>query len=132
MASTFYAGIAKASGFHIYLSFQHSSKAWEVGRFTLNVILANDAERPNSSGIADRAKDNSSFAEGPHRIGFIVGSRDKWWHLKDDGTPIGSIAWRPSNYSDFDVVVREAVEDVSRDVVVALGVLNVAARARRP
>src|SRR5262249_52843279 len=45
-ASTFYAGVARPSGLHVFLNFQHSAYAWQVGRFTINVVLAEDERNP--------------------------------------------------------------------------------------
>src|SRR5690349_9296701 len=56
-ASTFYAGIAKPSGMHVFLYFQHSSKSWKVGQFTVNVVLAADELNPKSWGHAERTGD---------------------------------------------------------------------------
>jgi hypothetical protein len=40
-------------------------------------------------------------------------------HLKDDASdevgPLLLTEWRPATYSDFDVVIEEAVADVTRD-----------------
>lgn len=47
-ASTFYAGCIKRSGQHVYLYFQHSSKAWQVGRFTINIVLSANENNPQN------------------------------------------------------------------------------------
>jgi hypothetical protein len=124
-ASTFYAGVAQPPGLHVFLNFQHSSKPWQVGQFTISIVLAKDPRNPRSWGFAEEGEDGRRFGEGPHRIGLLRGKKDKWWHLKDDDPPIVTRAWRPSSYADPDVVVREAVEDVSRDVLAALRLLGV-------
>ena len=49
-ASTFYAGWAQIVGMHVYVNFQHSSKAWQVGRFTVNVILSRREGVPEGQG----------------------------------------------------------------------------------
>jgi hypothetical protein len=125
MASTFYAGVAPDSGLHIFFYFQHSTKAWQVGQFTINLVLAKDEHRPRHWGFAEKAADGGPFGEGPQRIGFLIEKKDKWWHLKDDDPPIVTRAWRPSNYADPKVVIEEAVKDVSRDVLTVLQMLGV-------
>jgi hypothetical protein len=118
-ASSFYAGKTTDSGWHVYLNFQHSNKAWEVGRFTINVVLSADEYNPKRSMAMTR------LGEGSNRIGFLVGSKDKWWHLKKDDDPILTLAWRPSNYENKDLVISEAVYDVTRDVISVLILLNI-------
>ena len=61
--------------------------------------------------------EGAELYEGSHRIGRLVGGKDKWWHLnRYRRPPIGIEAWRPSSYDDYDTVLREAVADVNRDV----------------
>jgi hypothetical protein len=120
-ASTFYAGAIKRSGQHIYLYFQHSSMAWEVGQFTINVVLSADEYSP----LMDTGnRCGSSLSDGYYRIGGLIGTKDKWWHLKQDDDPIVTLAWRPSSYGDREVVLSEAVEDVTRDVLSVLSMLG--------
>ncbi len=121
-ASTFYAGASSRSGQHVYLYFQHSNKAWQVGQFTINVVLAVDASKPMMV-IGDRSGDN--FRDGYYRIGHLVGKKDKWWHLKPDDDPITGHGWRPSSYDNPDVVFSEAIADVTRDVLSAMQLLGV-------
>jgi hypothetical protein len=124
-ASTFYAGITRPSGMHVFLYFQHNSKSWKVGQFTINVILSKDKRSPRHWGPSERADDGSGLWEGPRRIGHLVGSKDKWWHLKDDAPATATQQWRPTSYSDTEVVLREAVEDVGQDVMMVLRNLGV-------
>jgi hypothetical protein len=124
-ASSFYAGVASPWGVHVYLYFQHSPKAWQVGQFTVNVVLASDEHNPSHWGSATNANDGSPFWEGPERIGYVIGKRDKWWRLKDRQRPIVPQTWCPSSYADPKVVIEEAVEDVSRDVLTVLQKLGV-------
>jgi len=121
-ASTFYAGTSLRSGQHVFLYFQHSSKAWQVGQFTINVVLAIDAKNPQMA-IGNRS--GSDFQDGYYRIGFLVGKKDKWWHLKADDDPILTQAWRPSGYENLEIVLSEAVDDVTRDVLASLHLLGV-------
>lgn len=126
-ASTFYAGKIEESGLHVFLNFQHSDKSWEVGRFTINIVLS--ADEQNLRMISgDRS--GSNYGQGWHRVGHLVGSeKDKWWHLKREEDPADDfdmvVAWRPSSYDDPAVVIAEAVEDVTRDVFLALKKMNV-------
>jgi hypothetical protein len=120
-ASTFYAGFTESLGMHVFVRFQHSPKAWEAGRFTIDLILSRRKGPPDRCGGACTPHGDASFEEGSHRIGPLLGYRkDKWWHLKEDEPPILTQAWRPSSYEDYDAVLSEAVADVSRDVREAL------------
>ena len=120
-ASTFYAGIIKRSGQHVYLNFQHSDKAWQVGQFTINVTLAAEGHKPLQFLGAGRGPD---FKDGFYRIGHFVGEKDKWWHLKQDDDPILTQPWRPSNYQNWELVLSEAVNDVTHDVLSTLRLLG--------
>lgn len=121
-ASTFYAGPMKRSGQHVFLYFQHSPKAWQVGRFTINVVLSADKQNPQ---MAIGKRSGADFADGYYRIGFLVGKKDKWWHLNQDDPPIISAAWRPLSYDDPETVLSEAVADVTRDVLSIMRLLDV-------
>ena len=121
-ASTFYVGMIKDTNMHVFLNFQHSCKSLGVGRFTINVVLSSDENNPTAGHGTRSALD---LAEGYHRIGFLVGSKDKWWHLKQDGDPILTQAWRPSSYENTDEVILEAIDDVTRDVLSTLRLLDV-------
>jgi hypothetical protein len=121
-AGTFYAGVIPDSGAHVFVNFDHSTKSWEVGRFTINIVLASDEHNPMMYPFA---QSGPRQGEGYYRIGFLVGKKDKWWHLKQDDDPILTQAWRPSSYENVDVVIAEAIDDVTRDVLSALRSLNV-------
>ena len=123
-ASTFYAGARSGSGQHVYLYFQHSTKAWQVGQFAINVVLAADASNPQMA-IGNHC--GTDFRDGYYRIGFLVGKKDKWWHLKAGDDPIITQAWRPSQYQDLAAVLSEAVDDVTRDVLSVTQLLGVTA-----
>jgi len=128
MASTFYAGAAKPSGWHVFLWFQHSDKPWRVGQFTINVILSADqcsplrGRDPPTEGLAAQS------GEGSYRIGHVLIGKDKWWYLKDYPpdplAPRLKAEWRPTTYADFDRLIREAVADVSRDVEAVFRILG--------
>jgi hypothetical protein len=135
-ASTFYAGLAQSSRMHVFLTFQHSSLSWKVGRFTINVTLSERMGLPQ--GLAGPSLPNGNpIAEGSYRIGSLLGGSDKWWHLKEYPPPIFETlpvinlpgAWRPTSYGDYDLVLREAVDDVNRDVEAVLRMLGAVADA---
>jgi hypothetical protein len=124
-ASTFYAGLSPRLGMHVFVNFQHSSMAWQVGQFTINVILSKRAGAPEGWGGPLAPDDGVSFTEGSYRIGGVLGRhKDKWWHLKQDDPPIITEAWRPTSYDD-EIVLIEAAADVTRDVREALAKLGV-------
>src|SRR5689334_4071716 len=62
-ASTFYAGFARPLGMHVFLRFQHSSKAWLVGSFTINIILSKREGAPEAFGAPFAPIDGASFTE---------------------------------------------------------------------
>jgi hypothetical protein len=124
-SSTFYAGMAPALGLHVFVNFQHSCMAWEVGHFTVNVILSRREGEPETWGGPFPPDDGLSFTEGSYRIGLLVGAKDKWWHLKAAPLPVINEAWQPVSYADPQAALREAVDNVSRDVREALGKLGV-------
>jgi hypothetical protein len=93
-----------------------------VGRFTINVVVALDAKNP---GMANGVRSGSDFRDGYYRIGFLIGKKDKWWHLKADEDSILTQVWRPSSYDNFDFVLSEAIDDVSGDVLATLHLLGI-------
>jgi len=134
-ASTFYAGLARRADTHVFLNFQHSSKAWQVGQFTINVIISRRMGPP-LAWATRFASDLESLDEGSYRIGHVNGGRDKWWRLKNDDLPsffgpedgmptVVFEGWRPGSYADSEAVLVEAVADVNRDVASALGKIGV-------
>jgi mRNA-degrading endonuclease toxin of MazEF toxin-antitoxin module len=124
MESTFYAGTAQPSGWHVFLWFQPSDQPSKVDDFTLNVILCADPDSP--PGRTDPPKEDFArqSSEGIYRIGGLTQGKDKWWHLKDDDpsqlVPRLIAEWRPTTFADFDIVLRETVADVTRHVAEAL------------
>jgi hypothetical protein len=124
-ASTYYAGMAPALGLHVFINFQHSPTAWEVGRFTVNLILSKTEGEPDGYGGPFAPGHWETFTAGSYRIGWLVGGMDKWWHLKDDKPTLVTEEWRPTSYDDPDSVFAEAVDDVTRDVRLALARIGV-------
>lgn len=125
-ASTFYAGLSSSLRMHVFISFQHSSKAWQVGQFTVNIILSNRLGLPMEHGGPFAPDDGVSFVEGSYRIGSLLGRKDKWWHLSDNEPSMVIEAWRALSYSSRDTVIAEAIADVTRDVRAVLSRLSVA------
>jgi hypothetical protein len=124
-ASTFYAGFAPRLEMHVFVNFQHASKAWQVGRFTINIVLSRREGAPTIWGGPFEPDDSVSYTEGSFRISGILGRHsDKWWHLKQDNPPIIAEAWRPTTYDEFETVLAQAVADVTRDVTEALAKLG--------
>lgn len=68
-ACTFYLGLARQLELHVFANFQHSNKSWEVGSFTLNIILAKDRVAPTDCGLKFPPDDGVSFVEGSYRVG---------------------------------------------------------------
>ena len=124
-ASSFYSGVAHPSGWHIFLYFQHSSKAWQVGQFTVNVVFSRHEGAPGHPVTNYLMEGSTTFEEGCYRIGPLLGRKDKWWHLKDDEALSVTEAWRPSSYGNYANVIAEAIIDVSRDVRAVLHKLGV-------
>jgi hypothetical protein len=124
-ASTFYAGWSPKLGLNVFINFQHSTKAWQVGQFTINLVLSQTMGAPKHQGGPVVPENESGFTEGLYRIGSILGGKDKWWHLKDDETNLVTLAWRPKSYAAYEAILAEAVADVTRDVRLALEKLGV-------
>ena len=130
-ASTFYAGTSPSCGLHVFLHFQHSLKAYEVGQFTVNVWLSRRLGPPEPPAEPVTPSD-SSAVPGRYRIGWLCGyGKDKWWHLKKDRAPKYIEAWRPSSYEDQNMVIQEAVADVSHDVKAVLSNLGISGGAKQ-
>ncbi len=120
-ASTFYAGIAHPLELHVFLWFQHSSYAWKVGRFTVNIIFSPNDRGPENLSHDFTPTDGVSFSGGRYyRIGCMIGDKDKWWNLKDNRGSRLTDTWRPSSYEDYDAVLSQAVADVTSDIRKAL------------
>src|SRR5947209_1030781 len=65
-ASTFCAGVTVPSGMLAYLHFQHASKAWKVGQFTINVGLARTKDEEPIMGFPP---DEGPISSGVYRVG---------------------------------------------------------------
>ena len=125
-ASTFYAGFALQLGMHVFVNFQHSQKAWQVGQFTINMILSKREGAPDAWGGPFAPVDGVSITEGSYRISCILGRHnDKWWHLKEDSPSVIANAWRPTSYDDYEAVLIQAATDATSDVREALAKLGV-------
>jgi hypothetical protein len=118
-ASTFYAGLSRDLGMHVFVYFQHSTKSWEVGQFTANVILSRHENAPEV-WFRLAPEGGGEFAEGCYRLGPLLGQGDKWWCLERGGSRDAGV-WRAASYDDPAQVVSEAIADVTRDVRAILG-----------
>jgi hypothetical protein len=126
-ASTFYAGVSTTTKLHVFINLQHSPKPWEVGRFTVNLILLGQPVAREMICHQFAPEDCSNFVEGSYRIGDLLSSEDKWWRLKEMDPEIQKELLIPRGFKGFGPVVSqvEAVEDVTRDVRHALTKLGV-------
>lgn len=113
-ASTFYAGSENALSRHVFLRFQHNPKSWNVGTFTVNVILSERRGMPSRWALPKYA-DLDRGVVGSYRLGSILYGADKWWCLLPNDWPFG-MAWKPSSYDDAARLRREAIIDVTEDV----------------
>ena len=118
-ANTFYVGKANRFNRHVFLNFQHSSKAWSVGAFTVNVAISSQMGAPTKWMATSLEPDPDGF----HRLGSLVYDDDKWWRLRP-GEGYFPRVWRPVSYEDSKVVVDEAVKDLSHDVSLLFEKLN--------
>lgn len=99
--------------------------AWQVGQFTVNVVLSRHQGPPRGSNGPWVPDELASIDEGIYRISGFLKRKDKWWHLKNDEPRILAGEWRPSGYDSYETVLLEAVADVSCDVQVVLSKLGV-------
>jgi hypothetical protein len=129
---------------HLFLQFQHNSKAWAVGQFTINVVASSRAGAPTRDIRKPSAFHHGS--EGYYRIGGLTHGPDKWWALaprvllKESVRPshvrvqtstgetmiwptarrASIMVWRPSSYDNEDTVFAEILADVTADVRMVL------------
>lgn len=143
-ASTFHAGIVPATGQHVFLHFQHNSQAWNVGQFTVNVMLSKSL--PPIFARTFHQNDWKTLKDGKYRIGLLMPSTpegspkdkwtpenkwsptDKWWHLREDEASVLTKPWYASDYTDKSLVIGEAVADVTNDVCALLDRLGIERR----
>jgi hypothetical protein len=113
------------TGLTLYINLQPSSKPWQVGEFTVNLLLAGpEGSFPDTSA---QVRDFKYPPAGVYRIGIVLYRKDKWWHLAEtDGSPL-RLSWRATSYGDLDSVREEAVEDVTADVRRILDLMGVGA-----
>jgi len=112
-ASTLYVGSRNRLSKHVFVNFQHNSKPWGVGEFTVNIVLS-DRLGPPSRQVAF-GEDLQRGSDGVYRLGSIVHGRDKWWCLLATDNLHG-ITWRATSYADQSQVFQEALADVTSDV----------------
>src|SRR5262249_31356376 len=75
-ASSYYSGVAKPHGLHVFLNFQHSSKSWQIGQFTINIILSQEQDPHEVRPELLTPEDLDSLREGLYRIGPFLGGKD--------------------------------------------------------
>ena len=122
-ASTLYAGVAQPANLHVFVNFQHSPKAWEVGCFTVNFLLVTDPESvPEILAPRYKSIERERYREGSYRIGDLLGIHDKWWRLKglDPALLEMDLLLGGSGKNEPFVSEKAAVDDVTRDVRAAL------------
>jgi hypothetical protein len=154
-ASTFHVAlsdVAPGVAPYLFLVFQHHSKPWAAGRFTINLAAAATFGAPGRDNRKPSLFQRGE--EGFYRIGGVLRRKDTWWSLApeklDDNGPLtprpvrlrlstgetdvqmtsstlAFIVWRPSSYSDEATVFSEAIDDVTAAVRAAI----VEATARR-
>jgi hypothetical protein len=113
-SSTFLVGPIPGLTRQLLINIQQSSKAWEVGQLTCNLVIA---ETPESPPQALRWQDDwAARQEGRYRIGGVLYGKDKWWHLTDSQPSPLVISWTRGSFEDQEQVIREALEDLSGDV----------------
>lgn len=117
-ASSFYLGQSPKYGKHVFVNLQHSSKSWEIGAFTINVVLTAEYGAPR---LRHQSKaEFSSFEEGYYRLGTSTGPKDVWWCLLPrEGEKIWHSSmhrefWVPSNFDDEATVLAECTASVRR------------------
>ena len=113
-ASTFYAGSHNALSRHVFLKFQRNPKSWNVGSFTVNIIISEKRGLPSRWALPHR-NELDRGAVGSYRLGSILYGMDKWWSLLPTDWKFG-MPWTPSSYEDADRVRRETILDVTADV----------------
>jgi hypothetical protein len=122
-SSTFYGGQAGRRAKHLFLHFQHSSKPWSRGSFTVNVILSAALGPPSRWYHPAPSEAFLSGSDGSYRLGQLLYKRDKWWCLAPTDALHG-LTWKPSCFVDQGVVFQEAIVDVSQDVEALLRQLH--------
>lgn len=125
---TFYAGVAPPSGLHVFLNFDQSQKSWQVGQFKIRFVLSKKLGYPEKWALPKKPADPALFTEGCYYL--IHGYNGKhWlgkvWHLVNNEASVATAPWFASSYADREVVFREAIADVTQEVMKALHWLGI-------
>ena len=111
----------------LLVNLQPSSKAWEVGQFTVNLLVSESDGPPTPIEPPGRRFDHGDV--GRYRIGRLTDAhKDKWWCLEpepewtvkltgrlDAGSRLFA-RFRPASYEDEAKVFDEVADDLTRDV----------------
>jgi hypothetical protein len=113
-ASTFYAGTGNPFEVHVFLNLQQNSKSWNIGQFTLNVLLS-EGFGPPKQRLSQTAEFQNG-REGTYRAGSVLYAYDKWWCLLPADEDRRR-RWRPTIFDDEAVVFREVTADLTADAM---------------
>jgi hypothetical protein len=130
-ASTFYAGVSRSLGLHVFVYFQHSPKSWSVGEFAANIILSKIIDAPEV-WFRWEPDDGGPLTEGCYRVGPLLGKGDKWWCLRQTFPTHPEQHWIAASYDNSTQVIADAVVDVTSDVRAVLERLEVLPKVPTP
>jgi hypothetical protein len=118
-ASSYYIGISPIYRKHVTISFQHSSKAWEIGELTINVNIGAEYGSVAADNFNRWRERFKTFGDGFYRLAAAAEVGDKWWCLCPRNPSYSSRDnsrgnyWEPSSYDSEDVVLQECVVAVA-------------------
>jgi hypothetical protein len=128
-SASFFLGKSPLYDKYVILDFQHNSKSWGPGQFTINVRILSDLSKIDS---LKHFQDYRQAEDGNYRLGGEYYGYDRWWCLKDrdrtfDEQMKGILKnfdpqhedqkffegkWQPSSFADPETVIREALDDI--------------------
>jgi hypothetical protein len=134
-SSSFYAGVAPPSGLHVFVKFDPSPKSWQVGQFKVAFILSKRLREPKLWALPSAPDDPALFTEGCYYL-IHKKVRKHWcgkiWHLENNEASVLEAPWFASSYADPDVVISEAIADVTQELQEALKRIGLETRALPP
>ena len=74
-------GESPASGKNLVINFQHNSKPWAAGQFTINVNVSDGLVV--AEDFSPELGSLYQFQSGYYRLGPDSGGKDRWWCLKE-------------------------------------------------
>jgi hypothetical protein len=114
-ASTFHVAlsdVAPGVAPYLFLVFQHHSKPWAAGRFTINLAAAATLGAPGRDNRKPSLFERGE--EGFYRIGGVLQRKDMWWSLAaeklDDNRPVDTAARSPSAVDRRDRCANDVVD----------------------